>query len=268
MKQTLCCEIAIVGLAFMFPVAVLADLNQTTTLQANTTLNLETGATASSGGDILWNGSTITPQGNATAVLIGDIPFNLATLSTLTFLPGYSRSPIAASDLRVNNVFAVRTNANRYAKVLVQANSGGSIRLQFTTYGAPPSTSGGPTIIAIQNNSSRIPAGLPNYGIAPSSLFVVAGSGLADPGDPVLQSSQAPGIPLTLNGASITVVVNGVTTRPGLWYTSPTQIAAVLPAATPVGNGTLTVTYKGATSAPAAIQVVPSAVGINSYNGI
>src|SRR5437867_5372235 len=152
MKRILCREIAIAGLAFAFPVAALADLNQTVTLQANTTLNLETGATAGPGADILWNGSTITPQGNATASLIGDIPFNVVTLSILTFLPGYSKSPIPASDLRVNNVFAVHTNVNRYAKVLVQANSGGSIRLQFTTYGAPASTSGGPTITAIQNN--------------------------------------------------------------------------------------------------------------------
>jgi uncharacterized protein (TIGR03437 family) len=266
MRQDLCRGSAIAVLAFVFPVSALADLNLTITLQANTALNLETGATASSGGDILWNGSTITPQGNATALLIGNIPFNLVTQSILTSLPVYTRSPIAASDLLVNNVFAVHTNANRYAKVLVQANSGGPIRLQFTTYGASPGTSGGPTITVIQNNSSWIPARLPNYGIAPSSLFVVVGSGLADPGEPVLQSSQAPGLPLTLNGASITLVVNGVTTRPALWYTSPTQIAAVLPAATPVGNGTLTVTYRGATSAPAAIQVVSSAVGINSYN--
>ena len=61
MKQILCRRTAIAVLAF--PIAALADLNQTTTLQANTTLNLETGATATSGGDILWNGSTITPQG-------------------------------------------------------------------------------------------------------------------------------------------------------------------------------------------------------------
>jgi hypothetical protein len=110
----------------------------------------------------------------------------------------------------VNDVFAVHTNANRYAKLLVQANSGGSIRLQFTTFGAPANTSAGPSITAIQNNSSRIRAGLPNYGIAPRSLFVVVGNSLADAGDPVLQSSQPPGLPLTLNGASITVVVNGV----------------------------------------------------------
>jgi len=48
---------------------------------------------------------------------------------------------------------------------------------------------------------------------------------------------------LKLNGASITVVVNGVTTYPALYYTSPTQLAAVLPAATPVGTGTLTVLF-------------------------
>src|SRR6202040_3386172 len=73
---------------------------------------------------------------------------------------------------------------------------------------------------------------------------------------------------LTLNGASITVVVGGVTTHPALYYTSAAQLAAVLPAATPVGNGTLTVNYRGANSAPAPIQVVASAVGINQYNQI
>src|SRR5579862_967942 len=45
------------------------------------------------------------------------------------------------------------------------------------------------------------------------------------PGSPVLQSSQGSGIPLSLNGCSITVVVNGVTVQPGLYYTSPTQVA-------------------------------------------
>src|SRR5271169_4166684 len=89
-----------------------------------------------------------------------------------------------------------------------------------------------PAITQILNNSSGTPKGLPNYGIAPSSIFIVTGSGLADPGTPTLQDSSA-GLPLTLNGASITVVVNGVTTHPALYYTSPTQIAAVLPAATP-----------------------------------
>jgi uncharacterized protein (TIGR03437 family) len=62
------------------------------------------------------------------------------------------------------------------------------------------------------------------------------------------------------------VTVNGVTTHPGIYYAIPTQIAAVLPAATPVGTGTLTVTYSGSASNAAPIQVVASAVGINYYN--
>jgi len=52
------------------------------------------------------------------------------------------------------------------------------------------------------------------------------------------------------------------------YYTSPTQLAAVLPAATPVGTGTLTVTYDGAPSNAASILVVASAVGINHFNQI
>ena len=85
----------------------------------------------------------------------------------------------------------------------------------------------------------------------------------------IQSSSPAPRLEsrCTLNGASITVVVGGVTTLPALYYTSPGQLAAVLPAATPIGTGTLTVTYKGVTSSPATIQVVPSAIGINTYNG-
>jgi uncharacterized protein (TIGR03437 family) len=85
----------------------------------------------------------------------------------------------------------------------------------------------------------------------------------------VLQDTQAQGgLPLTLNGASITVVVGGVTTHPALYYSSSAQLAAVLPAATPVGTGTLTVNYRGATSNPASIQVVASAIGINHFNQI
>jgi uncharacterized protein (TIGR03437 family) len=131
-----------------------------------------------------------------------------------------------------------------------------------------PFAATGPTIKQILNNSSGTPPGLPNYGIAPSSIFIVTGTGLADPGTPVLQSSAAPGLRLTLNGASITVVVNGVTTHPALYYTSPTQLAAVLPAATPVGTGTLTVIYGGVPSNAATLLVVASAVGIGQFNQI
>lgn len=273
MFRTLRVPIVLAVSAVIFPTSALADLNDTKALTSNTSLNLDTGATASSGGDILWNGSTIAPQGNATAVVIyrsWDVAF-FSTISSIlvSLFPGYSKTPIPASSLAPDVVFGVHTNGNHWAKVIVISNSGGTITLRFTTFGVAAGSGGGttgpPTIKAVKNNSSLISPGFPNYGIAPSSIFIVEGTGLADPGVPVLQSSAAPGLPLTLNGASVTVVVNGVTTRPALYYTSPTQLAAVLPAATPIGTGTITVTYKGVTSNAAPIQVVPSALGINTY---
>jgi hypothetical protein len=47
MNQALPRTIALTVLALIFPIATLADLNQTTTLQANQTLNLDSGATGS-----------------------------------------------------------------------------------------------------------------------------------------------------------------------------------------------------------------------------
>jgi uncharacterized protein (TIGR03437 family) len=273
MMHSFCRLIAGTVLALSFPIAALANLTQTNTLPANTALNLDTGATAATGGDILWDGSTIAPQGIATAVVIyKDWPasaFGTITSILVQVFPGYSKSVIPAASLSVGTVFGVHTNGGHWTKVIVLDNTGGSINLEFTTFGVTGDRGGGtpgpPTITSVTNNSSLIAAGLPNYGIAPSSIFVIVGTGLADPGKPVLQSSAAPGIPLELNGASISVVVGGVTTHPGIYYTSPTQIAGVLPAATPIGSGTLTVTYKGVASNAAPIEVVPSALGINTY---
>ncbi len=262
-------RITIAVLVLAFPMAALADLSQTTTLPATTAVNLDTGATASSGGDILWNGSTIAPQGKARAANVGNFgASSFDTLEKALFAPFSviaSSAPIAASVLVVGDIFVVFTNGANTSKVLVTAKSGGSITLRFVTFITPVPT--GPTITNILNNSSRIPAGLPNSGIAPSSLFVILGTGLADPGAAVLQSSEGQGLQTTLNGASITVTVNGTTTHPALYYTSPTQLGAVLPAGTPVGTGTITVAHNGTTSNAFTIQVVVSAPGISTYNG-
>ena len=259
-------------LALILPCAARADLSENTILQANTGLDLDNGAVISSGGDILWNGSTITPQGSARVRNLGNIgPTNFNGLTEsywVSVAPGANSTPIAANLLVGGDAFVVITSAGNIAKVLVSTNSGGVMTLQFTTFGvsAPP---GVPAITQILNNSSLTPPGMPNYGIAPSSIFIVQGSGLADAGAAVLQDTQAAGgLPLTLNGASLTVVVGGVTTHPALYYTSAAQLGAVLPAATPLGAGTLTVTYRGTPSAPAPILVVASAIGFNHFNQI
>jgi len=132
-----------------------------------------------------------------------------------------------------------------------------------------PLDAAAPQITTVQNNYSWVSPGAINYGIAPGSIFAIVGSGMATPGVPaVLQDSSEPqGLPATLNGASVAVTVAGVTVHPVLYYATATQIAAVLPSTTPLGQGTVTVTYSGVPSAPAAIDVVQSAPGLASIRG-
>lgn len=132
-----------------------------------------------------------------------------------------------------------------------------------------------PVITAVQNNYSYILPNLPNYGIAPGSLFIIVGTGMANPGSqafPLQDPSKV--LPLTLNGASVSVTVyaagglNGVTTQPALYYATPTAIAAVLPSNTPVGMlAAVTVSYGLATSQPYNTSVAQSAFGFDTYYG-
>lgn len=266
------CLATVAVLGFAIQVATYADINQTVTLSSGGYLNLDTGATTSStpgAGDVydiqLTDG--IVGVGKAKIYTVGirtPAQFGLITQTDILnrgLIAGVRSIP--ASSLVVNYVFDAITNNGNASKIMVISNSGGQLQLNVYTYqNAAP---GAPKITDVLNNSSLIASGSPNSGIAPSSLFIVRGSGMSDPGDPVLQSSLAPGLQTTLMGASISVTVNGVTTHPALWYASPGQLAAVLPASTPVGSGTLTVAYNGLDSAPFTIQVLPSAVGINSY---
>jgi uncharacterized protein (TIGR03437 family) len=259
------------ALASAFPIALRADVAGTVTLQSSDIFSFDTGAKATSGGDIQFTGNSLTLQGSATIFNEGPLGmtgYNALVQAVASVLPlqAYNQGPLSGGSLVVGDVFLVHTNAGNYAKALITAASAGSITLQYDTFGVSGGA-GPPAITDIENNSSVIPPGFPNSGVAPSTLIVIHGSGLADPGTPAVLEDSTLGLPLTLNGASISVTVNGVTTNPAIYYTSPTQIDAVLPAATPVGTGTLTVTYKGTPSAPAAIQVVPNALGIDTYNG-
>ena len=248
--------LALFALAFAAP--GFADVSGTPTLSANATLNLDTGTVGTSGGDILWTGTSIKFQGSATGFDLGSLTFSSLTQSELSsFSGGLSPASITPS---VNDVIAVQTNGGNLAKVLVTAIDGTSVALQFQTFISP-------TIGAVVNNYSGITAGLPNYGIAPGSIFIIYGSDLSDPVPLAFQSSLPPGLPTTLNHTSISVTVNGVTTNPAILYAIPTQIAAVLPSTTPVGSGTITVNYNGQPTPATPIQVTASAFGLGTLNG-
>lgn len=120
-----------------------------------------------------------------------------------------------------------------------------------------------PVAGGVVNAGSYAFAGLPNAAIAQGSLFVLFGSNL---GPATLQG--APSFPLqtTLAGTAINISVGGTTTQALMIYTSASQAAAILPSRTPVGTGTLTVTFSGQTSAPLSMQVVQSNFGSFTLN--
>lgn len=120
-----------------------------------------------------------------------------------------------------------------------------------------------PTVSGVVNNYSYIAPGLPNYGIAQGSIFVLFGANLSAATTPL---QNAP-LPTTLQGVSVSVTVSGQTRAALLYYVSPTQIAGILPSSTPTGTGTLTVTSNGRSSAPASLTVVQSSFGTLTING-
>ncbi|HLK19061.1 MAG TPA: hypothetical protein VKT81_08895 [Bryobacteraceae bacterium] len=124
-----------------------------------------------------------------------------------------------------------------------------------------------PTIanLGVRNSAGYTLPGLPNSGIAQGSLFLVFGQNLGPA--KIVQVSSFP-LPTSqgLSGTSIQVTINGTKVDAIMLYTLATQVAAVLPSTTPIGTGTLTVTYNGQTSAPAPITVVKSSFGIFAVN--
>ena len=120
------------------------------------------------------------------------------------------------------------------------------------------------SITGVTNAASNLPPGMPNSGVAQGAIFAVYGAGL---GPSTLQQAQSFPLPTTqgLAGTTVTVTVGGVTKTCPMLYTLATQVAGVLPSATPVGTGTLTVTYQGA-SASIAIQVLAAGFGTIALN--
>ena len=115
-----------------------------------------------------------------------------------------------------------------------------------------------PQIYTIQNSATYAISGVNNAGIARGSIFIIFGSGL---GGEALEQAKSFPLPPTLGGTSIRVTVGSTNVDVPVVYTLSQQVAALLPSTTPVGKGTLTLTYKGAGSLPRPINVVESSLG-------
>jgi uncharacterized protein (TIGR03437 family) len=261
-------------LALILPIAALANISGTPTLSSGQTLSLDTGTVGTSGGDILLGSSGLTLQGTATGFSGASFGFSgMSTYNTLvtggastvsSFGSLLSSAPIPNSSLTVDSIFVVKTNGGNFSVLIVTASSAGSLGLQFTTF-----ISTVPTITQVINNYSLIPGGFVNSGISPGSLFIIKGSLLASATSVTTLQSTTGGsvLPTTLNGATVAVTVGSVTVAPAFYYAENVQLALVLPSNTPIGAGTVTVTYNNQTSAPFSIQVVKSAFGFAAYYG-
>jgi uncharacterized protein (TIGR03437 family) len=263
---------ALAAFALAFPTITLADVTGTPTLTANSTLSLDTGTVGTSG-DLTWNGTSFAVVGSATDVDLASTPiggsFNgqsgysqivQLAQSELSLLSGEFGSYLTTSTITpvANDILIVKTNGGNYAAVLITAITGTSISLKFDTFGSGAPS--GPNITGLTNNYSGIAQGLPNYGIAPGSLFVIYGTKLAS------TTNTKEAFPLTnsLSGTSVSVSVGGTTVQPGLYYVTAGQIAGVLPSSTPTGPATITVTNGSTTSNAFTFQVVQSAFGIDT----
>ena len=253
----------IILLAAAFPAASwAANLTGSPTLAANTALSLDTGTTSSSGGDFLWSGATIAPQGKASAYNLHSLlAFGSVTQTILSAFPASLFSSSAFTPA-LNDVIAFKTNGGNLAAVQVTAIGGASLTVQFITFVLPP---GPPIITAVENNYSFLPAGFPNSGIAPSTLFVVLGTGLSDPTKSAVLQDSTQGLPTTLNGTSVKVTVGGATVTPAFYYAISTALALVLPANTPVGTAQITVSYNNQSSTAFSFKVVQTAPGLAPY---
>src|SRR6202167_4586696 len=119
------------------------------------------------------------------------------------------------------------------------------LRITALSLGYAATLAAAPAIVGVYNAASWIPVSLPNSGVAQGAIFTVTGTGL---GPATLQQVQSYPLPTTqgLAGTTIQVTVGTVTENCIMVYTSAAQVAAILPSATPVGTGTLTLSYQGA----------------------
>ena len=116
-----------------------------------------------------------------------------------------------------------------------------------------------PTITKVTNAASNTDPRMPNGGIAQGAIFVVYGTGLG-PANIVVAPTAFQST--TLSNTSVAVTVGGTTVNAPMYYTSASQVAALLPSKAPTGTGTITITYNGQPSAKAPISVVASNLGV------
>jgi uncharacterized protein (TIGR03437 family) len=108
---------------------------------------------------------------------------------------------------------------------------------------------------------------MPNAGIAPGSVLSISGKNIG-PAVEVSSPKSLDDFPLgfELGGASIQIQSGDVITAAIMRDVSNNQVTGIVPSTTPLGPATVTVTYKGRTTAPLPITIVTTSVGFETLN--
>jgi uncharacterized protein (TIGR03437 family) len=201
---------------------------------------------------------------------LGAAPFTIAATASSGLPVSFASMTISACSVSGSTVTLLAAGT-----CTIEANQAGNATYapadpvdQSFTVNPAGTPSSAPVIGALVNNYSNINPAAPNFAIAPGMLMKIWGANLAAPGSSATPLQNPAGnLPQTLNGSSVSITIGGTTVTPGFYFAIPSQLAVVLPSNTPLGTGTITVSYGGQTSAAFPITVVASAFGFDYYNG-
>lgn len=260
----------------------------TTTVTVNATVTIGTSAVAATGPATLTGGIAASGTFSASVPITALSGSTATGTFTITFsggtLTGTLQLPVAVlegSTTSGSGTMTITGGTGTYSGdsgTIPVTGSGtlGASGITITFTGSGTIATGGttgpqtPVIGVVENN--YLPASFPASVVTPGMLVKVEGTGLADPNAPlVLQTTVSPGLPKQLGGTSLTITYGSTTTGLAIYYAGQgsggyaTQIDTVIPAATPAGSATITVTYNGTPSAPFTVQVVPAALSIATY---
>ena len=169
------------------------------------------------------------------------------------YVPGQGANAVVG--FAIDSSTGALTNLGQFFPAGAQPLRGASILL------SPPVI---PPIVAnsaVNYHSHALP-GMPNAAIAQGSRLAISGANIG----PAAEVSSDFPLQTQLGGVSIQIQSGGVTTAGLMVYASNGFVTCVVPSMTPLGDATVTVTYKGRTTAPLPITIVTTSVGIRTLN--
>jgi uncharacterized protein (TIGR03437 family) len=167
------------------------------------------------------------------------------------YVPGQQANAVAAFAIDPNSG-ALTPLPQQFFPAGVQPQRGASIMLSPAVL--PPISAD-----SAFNAFSVAPRGMPNAGIAQGSQFSVSGKNI---GPAVGVEFQDFPLKTEIAGVSIQIQSGDVATSALMVEVSNDLVTGIVPSNTPLGDATVTVSYKGRTTSPLPVTIVTTSVGL------